>query len=148
MAWWVVVFAIMICFESVFGWEIVLIVCCGCFLIDFTIDWWDRFSCLLCFVFRVLLIEWLRGLFFLIVWCNYVLVFCWTVVIFWERRKIKVWRGIAMLPLLNPMSKWVLWSMRLNFWFWWIMFVVKMLLCSERRFANNEKVNRLPNSDG
>lgn len=53
------------------------------FVIDFTIDWWDSFSCLLCFVF------------------------CWTVVILWERRKIKVWRCIATLLLLNPVSKWV-----------------------------------------
>lgn len=37
--------------------------------------------------------------------CSGWLFFCWTVVILWERRKIKVWRCIAMLPLLNPMSK-------------------------------------------
>lgn len=79
-----------VCFESVFDWEIerlsewviVWVVCCGCF--------------------------WLRdfGLFFLIVWCDWLfrlVVFYWTVVILWERRKIMVGRCIATLPLLNPM---------------------------------------------
>ena len=40
------------------------------------------------------------------------------------------------------------WFKRLIFWFGRVLFVVKMFSCSERRFANNEKVNRLPNSDG
>ena len=52
--------------------------------------------CLLCFVLSVLLIE--R---FWIVCCNFVLVFCWTVVILCERRKIMDWRCIATLLLLN-----------------------------------------------
>ena len=78
------------------------------FVIDFTIDWWDGFSYLLCFVLSILLIEWLRGLFVVIVWCDWLfrlVVFCWTSVILWERRKIKVWRCIATLLLLNPVSK-------------------------------------------
>ena len=83
------------------------------FVIDFTIDWWDGLSCLFWrFVFWMFLIEWLRGLFFLIVWFDWLfrlVVFCWVVVISCERRKIKVWRCIATLLLLNPMSKWV-WS--------------------------------------
>ena len=78
-------------------------------VIDFTIDWWDSFSCLfVMFCFERVLIERLCGLFFLIVWFDWLfrlVVFYWTVVILWERRKIKVWRCIAMLPLLNPMSK-------------------------------------------
>lgn len=118
---------------------------CGLFVvIDFTIDWWNSFSCLfwrfvwVCFdwmiVDRFLLLllwfinmivycDWLFivkefwlsdcGLFdvvvfvidFAVVWCNFVLVFYWTAVILWERRKIKVGRRIAMLPLLNPVSK-------------------------------------------
>ena len=46
-------------------------------------------------------------------------------------------------PLLNPMSKWVRSDSRfkrLIFWFGRVLFVVKTLLCSERRFANDEKV--------
>ena len=57
------------------------------------------------FVLRAFMIE--R---FWIVWCDWLfrlVVFCWTVVILWERRKIMDWRCIAMLPLLNPMLKWV-----------------------------------------
>ena len=42
------------------------------FVIDFTIDWWDGLSCLFWrFVFWMFLIEWLRGLFFLIVWFDW-----------------------------------------------------------------------------
>ena len=68
-------------------------------------------NCLLCLFWASF---WLRdfGLFCLIVWFEWLfrlVVFYWTVVILCERRKIKVWRCIAMLPLLNPMSKWV-WS--------------------------------------
>lgn len=107
---WFVVF-VMFCFGRVFDWEIVWVVCCGCFLIDFTIDCRDSLSCLFWrFVFWLFLIEWLRGLFFLIVWFDWLfrlVVFYWTVVILWERRKIKVWRCVAMLPLLNTVSKWV-----------------------------------------
>lgn len=86
---------------------------CGLFVvvvlvIDFTIDWWDSLLGLFWrFVFWMFLIEWLCGLIVVIVWCNFVLVFYWTVVILWERRKIMVGRCIAMLPLLNLMSKWV-----------------------------------------
>ena len=84
--------------------------------------------------------------FFLIVWFDWLfrlVVFYWTVVILWGRREIMVGRCIAMLPLLNPVSKRVRADSgfkRLNFWFWWILFVVKTHLCSERRFANDEKV--------
>lgn len=52
----------------VFDWEIVWVVCCGCFLIDFTIDCRDSLSCLFWrFVFWLFLIEWLCGLFVVIV---------------------------------------------------------------------------------
>ena len=52
------VIACCVCFERVFDWEIVwvilvVIVC----VIDFTIDWWDSFSCLLWYVLGVFLIE-------------------------------------------------------------------------------------------
>ena len=87
-----------------------LFVMVGLWLILRLIDEMVFHVCLLCFVLNVLLIEWLCGMFFLIVWCDWLfrlVVFCWTVVILWERRKIKVWRCVAMLPLLNSMSKWV-----------------------------------------
>ena len=64
-------------------------------------------NCLLCLFWASF---WLRdfGLFFLIVWFDWLfrlVVFYWTVVILCERRKIKVWRCIATLLLLNPVSK-------------------------------------------
>lgn len=40
-------------------------------------------------------------------WLFVLVVFCWTVAIWRGRRKIKVWRCIATLLLLNPVSKWV-----------------------------------------
>lgn len=111
MGWWVVVFVIMVCFESVFDWEIVWIVCCGCFC-DRFYDWLTRDSFRVCFDGLFFGCFWLRnfGLFFLIVWFDWLfrlVVFCWTVVILLERRKIMVGRCIASLLLLNPMSKWV-----------------------------------------
>ena len=55
--------------------------------------------------------DWMvAGIVFLIVWFVWLfrlVVFCWTVVILWVRRKIIVWRCIARLPLLNPVLKWV-----------------------------------------
>ena len=98
-----------VCFESVFDWEVVWVGCYvlfwACFwlrdfglfvvvvfVIDFTIDWWDGLSCLFWrFVFWMFLIEWLRGLFFLIVWFDWLfrlVVFCWVVVILWERKRL------------------------------------------------------------
>lgn len=73
---------------------------------------------------------------FAVVWCNFVLVFYWTAVILCERRKIMVGRCIAMLPLLTYVKKSALWFKRLIFWFGRVFFVVKTLLCSERRFAS------------
>ena len=122
------------------------------FVIDFTIDWWDGFSYLLCFVLSILLIEWLRGLFVVIVWCDWLfrlVVFYWTVVILCERRKIKVWRCIATLLLLNPVSKWVRsdsngWSFNLGVYclLWKRFCVLNVAL------RMTKKLNRLRNSDG
>lgn len=101
--------------------------------------------------FWVFLIEWLRGLFVVIVWFDWLfrlVVFCWTVVILWKRRKIKVWRCIAMLPLLNPMSKWVRsdssgWSFDLGVYcLMWKRFLVPNVV-----LRMTKKLNRLPNSD-
>lgn len=59
------------------------------------------------FVLSVFLIEWLYELFVGVVLCDFVLVFCWTVVILWERRKIMVGRCIATLLLSSLTLKWV-----------------------------------------
>lgn len=107
MVWWVVVF-VMFCFERIIDWENVD--CLSWLFVWLILRLIDEIVfrvCLLCFVLSVF---WLRdfGLFYLIVWFDWLfrlVVFYWTVVILWERRKIKVWRCIAMLPLLNPMSK-------------------------------------------
>ena len=117
-----------------------VIVCWECYAIVFCdrfYDWLMRWFVV--FVFWVFLIE-RFGLFFLVLWFDWLfrlVVFYWTVVILWERRRIKVWRCIATLLLLNSMSKWV----RSDpcgcfFWFWWVLFVVKTFSCSERRFAS------------
>lgn len=63
------------------------------------------------FVLSVFLIEWLYGLFVVIV-CRgcfmwFCFGFCWTVVILWERRKFMVGRCIATLLLSSITSKWV-----------------------------------------
>ena len=76
-------------------------------VIDFTIDWWDSFSCLFVLFWAY---YWLNGCRdclcdCLCDWLFRLVVFCWTVVILWERGKIMGGRCIAMLPLLNPVSK-------------------------------------------
>lgn len=92
------------------------------------------------------------GLFFLIVWFDWLfrlVVFYWTVVILCERRKIKVWRCIATLLLLNPVSKWVRsdsngWSFDLDVYclLWKRFCVLNVAL------RMTKKLNRLRNSDG
>ena len=108
-------------------------------------------NCLLCLFWACF---WLRdfGLFFLIVWFDWLfrlVVFYWTVVILCERRKIKVWRCIATLLLLNPMSKWVRsdsngWSFNLGVYclLWKRFCVLNVAL------RMTKKLNRLRNSDG
>ena len=69
--------------------------------------------------------------------------------VWWVRRKIKVWRCIAMLPLLNPVSKWVRsdsngWSFNLGVYclLWKRFCVLNVAL------RMTKKLNRLRNSDG
>ena len=89
------------------------------FVIDFTIDWWDGLSCLFWrFVFWMFLIEWLRGLFFLIVWFDWLfrlVVFCWVDVILWERKRL--WSdGALQVAVVKPCVKMsALWFKRLIF---------------------------------
>ena len=111
-------------------------------VIDFTFDWWDSFSCFfVSFVLRTFLIERFWIVFsdcliwlivpigcFLLNDCDFV-------------RKKKnygrtVYCNVAVVKPYVKMS--VVWFKRLIFWFWWVSFVVKTLLCSERRFASDE----------
>lgn len=129
-------FVLSVFFERLCGLFVVVVL-----VIDFAVNWWDGFSCLFVMFCFLGVIDWMVAgivcrdcLMWLIVPVG---CFYWTVVILWEIRKIKVWRCIAMLLLLNPMSKWV----RSDpcgcfFWFWWVLFVVKTFSCSERRFAS------------
>lgn len=119
MAWWVVVFVIMVCFESAFDWEIVWVVCCYCIswlilrLIDMIVDFGSF---------------WLNG-------CGFV-----------RKKKNKgrtVYCNVAVVKPYVKMS--ARWSMRLfllilavcceNVFLFW------MSLCERH------KLNRLPNSD-
>ena len=118
-------------------------------VIDFTIDWWDGFSCLfVMFCFERVLIErmwivlsdcliWLIvpvGC-FLLNGCDFV-----------RKKKNKGLTVHCIVAFVKPYVKMSAdWFKRLIFWFGRVLFVVKTFSCSERRFANNEKVNRLPN---
>ena len=106
------------------------------FVIDFTIDWWDGLSCLFWrFVFWIVLSDCLIWLIvpigcFLLNGCDFV----------WKKKN----KGLTVhcnVAFVKPYVKTsALWFKRLIFWFGRVLFVVKMLLCSERRFANDEKV--------
>lgn len=132
----------MICFESVFDWEIerlfVVIVC----VIDFAVNWWDGFSCLLCFVFWVFLngcgdcLSWLFLWLIVSVGC-FLSNGCDLV-----RKKKNYGRTVhCNVAFVKPYVKMsAVWFKRLIFWFGRVLFVVKTFSCSERRFANDEKV--------
>lgn len=119
-------------------WDFGLFVVIVC-AIDFMFDWWDSLSCLFWwFVLSVLLIEWLWGLFFLIVWLI-VPVGCFSLngCDFVRKKKnigLTVHCNVAFVKPCVKTS--VLWFKRLIFWFGRVLFVVKTLLCSERRFAS------------
>ena len=88
------VIACCVCFERVFDWEIVwVILVVIVFVIDFTFDLWDSFSCLfvmVCFgrVFDWEILDCFFWLFVVIVWCNFVLVIYWTVVLYEKEEKL------------------------------------------------------------
>ena len=135
--------------------ERIWIVCRGFFVIDFTIDWWDSFSCLFWrFVFLVVLIEWLRGLFVVIVWCDWL----FLLVVFllngcdFVRKKKNYGRtvhcNVAFVKLYVKMSaRWFrIQAVDLLIW--------TCIVCCENAFmfwtslCERHKFNRLPNSDG
>lgn len=103
-----------VCFDGLFLIEKMWILCRGCLLWLFVVkEFWlrdcvgyllwlffDWFCCWLMWLLLGLIVpaDWSDCLFWL---------FCWTVVILWERRKIMVGRCIATLLLLNLMLKWV-----------------------------------------
>lgn len=94
---------------------------------------------------------WLRdfGLFFLIVWLFRLVVFCWTVVIWWGRRKIKVWRVHCDIAFVKSYVKMrALWFKRLIFWFGVYFLLWKRFLVLNVVLRMTKKLNRLPNSDG
>lgn len=114
-----------VCFERVFDWMIVWIVCRDCLSgLFYVILFWfivERlWSCAGCFL--------LNG-------CDFV------------RKKKNYGRtvhcNVAVVKSYVKMS--VRWFKRLIFWFGCVLFVVKTLLCSERRFANDATQNRLAN---
>lgn len=95
-------------------------------------------NCLLCLFWACF---WLRdfGLFVVVVFVIDFAVDWWGLVSKKKNKGLTVHCNVAFVKPYVKMS--VVWSMRLFFfWFWWVLFVVKTLLCSERRFANDEKV--------
>ena len=124
---------VMFCFGRVFDWEIVWVVCCGFFVIDFTFDWWDGLSCLFWrFVFWIVLSDCLIWLIvpigcFLLNCCDFV----------WKKKNkgLTVHCNVAFVKPYVKMS--ARWFKRLILWFGRVLFVVKTLLYSERRFASN-----------
>ena len=116
----------------------------------------DEIVCRVCFEGLFFECFWLSGCGDCFFWlfdlidCSGWLFFCWTIVILWERRKIKVWRCIAMLPLLNPMSKWV-WSDLcgcFSFDFGGYCLLWKRFCVLNVALRMTKKLNRLRNSDG
>lgn len=127
MAWWVVVFVLMVCFEGVFDWEIVWVV--------FAIDWWDSLSCLFWrFVFWVFLIEWLCGLF-----VDVILFWFFIERLWFGEEEEKFGRTVhCNAAVVKPCVKMsARWFKRLIFWFGGVLFVVKTFSCSERRFVSS-----------
>ena len=81
---------------------------------------------------------WLRdfGLFVVVVFVIDFAVDWWGLVSKKKNKGLTVHCNVAFVKPYVKMS--VVWSMRLFFfWFWWVLFVVKTLLHSERRFASN-----------
>lgn len=81
---------------------------------------------------------WLRdfGLFVVVVFVIDFAVEWWGLVSKKKNKGLTVHCNVAFVKPYVKMS--VVWSMRLFFfWFWWVLFVVKTLLYSERRFASN-----------
>ena len=132
--------------------------CCVCYNGLFWERFWlrDCVDCLL-WLFFVWFYDWLIRWFFVFVcyvlfWAYYWLSGCvdclsWLIVPVgcfllngcdFERKKknlgLSVHCNAAVVKPCVKMS--VIWFKRLNFWFWWILFVVKTFSCSERRFAS------------
>ena len=135
----------MFCFGRVSDWEI--LDCLLWLFLWLILRLIDEMVCRVCFEGLFF------GLFFLIVWFDWLfrlVVFYWTVVILCERRKIKVWRCIATLLLLNPMSKWV-WSDLcgcFSFDFGGYCLLWKRFCVLNVTLRMTKKLNRLRNSDG
>ena len=148
MVWWVVVVVLMVCFGCGFDWEI--FDCLSWLFVWLILRWIDEIVFRVCFL---VVFDWMVvGIVFsdCLIWlivpvgcfllngCDFV------------RKKKNYGRTVhCKVAVVKPcVKKSAVWFKRLIFWFGSVLFVVKTLLCSEHRFANDEKDNRLPNSDG
>ena len=107
-----------------------LIVCRVCFerVFDWMIVWIVCRDCLSGLLYVILFWFLLNG-------CDFV-----------RKKKIYGRTVHCNVAVVKPcVKKSALWSMRIIFWFGRVLFVVKTLLCSERRFANDASQNRLAN---
>lgn len=138
MAWWVVVFVIMVCFERIIDWEILWIVCCGCFC-DWFYDCLTRwFFVFVCYVLFLGVIDWMVAGIVCRDWLFRLVVFLLNGCDLVRKKKIiglTVYCNAAVVKPYVKMS--ALWFNRLIFWFGRVLFVVKTLLCSGRRFASD-----------
>ena len=126
---------------GVFDWEIGWVFCCDC-LSDRFYDWLDGFSCLFVMVCFERIIDWvLRGLFFLIVWFDWLfrlVVFLLNDCDFVRKKKNKGLTVHCIVAVVKPYVKMsAVWFKRLIFWFGCVLFVVKTFSCSGRRFASD-----------
>ena len=132
----------LLCFVlGVFLIERFWIVCCGCFC-DWFYDWLMRWFVV--FVLKVCFLnvfDWVvAGIVFsdCLIWLI-VPVGCFLLsgCDFVRKKKIMVGRCICIVAVVKPYVKMsAVWFKRLIFWFGRVLFVVKTLLCFERRFAS------------
>lgn len=133
-----------VCYNGLF-WERFWLRDVGCllwfFVIDFTFDWWDSFSCLLVMFCFLGVIDWMVAG---IVCCDFLM---WLIVPvgcfllngcdFVRKKKNKGLTVHCNVAFVKPYVKMsALWFKRLIFWFGRVLFVVKTFSCSERRFAS------------
>ena len=135
---------VMFCFGRVFDWEI--LDCLLWLFLWLILRLIDEMVCRVCFEGLFFECFWLSGCGDCFFWL-FDLIDCsgWLFFIerlwFCEKEKVMVGRCIFIVAVVKPYVKMsAVWFKRLIFWFGRVLFVVKTLLCSERRFANDEKV--------
>ena len=106
-------------------------------------------NCLLCLFWASF---WLRdfGLFFLIVWCNFVLVIYWTVVLY--EKEEKLWSdGALLVSVVKPYVKMsALWFkiQAVDLLIWACIVCCENVFLFWTSFCERRKLNRFSNSDG